>query len=192
MSRIQNIFARLGRTASRAGKGGMQDGRKQRGFTLVEAIIYVALLVLVVTVVIVSIVAMVRSQRNVKNHILIQESVAVSFDRMIREIHDAISVDISSSLNTNPGRLILNGVDSTGDSRVVEFYVNGGRLVMREDGSDVGPLTVSGVTINNIVFRHIDTASTDAVKIEMTLSSGTGGEAKSESFYTTGVLRSSY
>ncbi len=162
------------------------------GFSLVEAIIYIALLVAIVTLAIATTVGMVRTQRSVRSHVLLQESAVTSLDRMVREIHDAISVDPTSTLGSNPGRLLLNSADSSNNARTVEFYVNNGRLSMRENGAAVGALTSTNVTVSNLIFRFIDTTKSDAVKIEMTLIAGTSTEQKIESFYTTAILRSSY
>ncbi len=163
-----------------------------RGFSLVETIIYVALLVLIVGITIVSIVSMVQSQRNIKSNLLIQESAMVALDRMVREIRDSSGVDVSSTFGSNPGILKLNGTDISNNSRTVEFYVNSGRLMLKENGVVSGPLTLASVTVSNLVFRFLDTASSDAVKIEMTLVAGTGETQKTENFYTTTILRSSY
>lgn len=167
--------------------------KNKKGFTLVEMVIYMGLLALLVVVVITMLVSIVKSQRNIKSHLAIEETVVVSLDRMIREIRNAKSVDISSILGTNPGHLILNTTDSGGNPKTVEFYLESGVLKMEENTVVSGPLSRSDVTISSLMFWLIDNQKADAVRITMTVNANQpDGSVHTENFYATAILRGSY
>lgn len=170
----------------------MKEISTKKGFSLVETLIYIGLLVLIVSVTVYAIFGMVRAQRNMKSSVLIQESATAAFDRLVREIRDADGVDASSTLGTNPGVLKLNTTDSSGNGRTLEFSVSSGQLTLKEDSTVLGPLTVNGVTVTNLVFYHVDTSASDMIRASMTLSAGTSTSLKTETFYTSAILRGSY
>lgn len=160
-----------------------------RGFSLVEAVIYVGLLTLVMVSVVGMLVGMTRSYRYLKLSREMQSSAVSSLDRMVRDIRNANSVNVAqSTLNTSPGVLVLNTTTSTSSVQTLKFYVSSGVLRIMQDGGDIGPLTLSNSTVTNLVFRQISTGESQAVKIEMTLLTGT----RSANFYATAVLRDSY
>lgn len=165
---------------------------KSKGFSLVETIIYVSLLALLSVLIMSMIVSIINSQRNMKSHRAVEESAIVSLDRMIREIRDARSVDVSSVLGTHPGNLLLQTTNVSGNPRTVEFYLHSGVLTMKENGNAIGPLSKSEAVVNNLVFRLMDRSNADAIKIELTISTGEGRSHYTENFYATAVLRGSY
>lgn len=164
---------------------------KNKGFTLVETIIYLFLFVSLVLGIINSTVLLSKNYRNVKAIRSIENSAIGAMDRMTREIRDATDI-ASATYNTNPGELILDGTDSAGDSETIRFYVSNGRLMLDRDGVNIGQLTQSDVTVSSLVFRSVSTTTSSAVKIEMSISNGSGASAISKNFYNTAILRSSY
>lgn len=165
----------------------------RRGFSLVETLFYVALLALSLLVVMQTLVALTRSFAVFRAAAQIEQSAALSLERMVRVTRDANDIsDAGSVFGAHPGRLRLNTTTATGAARAVEFSVNGGALTLIEDGTVAGFLTSSTTNVSNLVFRKITTARSKGVKIEMTLTAGSGAAARSENFYTTAVLRDSY
>ena len=123
---------------------------------------------------------------------IISDSSANAFERMGREIRNSESIDTgNSTFGVSPGVLTLNSTDESG-SITREFYVLDGRVRVKEDGVDTGPLTVESVEVVSLVFTRIVSDISEAVKIEMTLEVVNGVDTKSENFYLTVVLRGSY
>lgn len=177
---MQKIFAKKKRT-------------KIGGFSLVEMLFYVALLSLALLVVTQTLLVMIRSYGNLRATQHIEQDGGFSLDRIVREIRDASEVtDAESVLGTNPGELFLVTTNAVGASRTVEFYIENGQIMLREDGTPVGSLTGTKTTVTNLVFRKITTTRSKGVKIEMTIESGSGTANKSKNFYGTAVLRDSY
>ncbi|KKU25887.1 MAG: hypothetical protein UX39_C0016G0008 [Candidatus Magasanikbacteria bacterium GW2011_GWA2_46_17] len=163
------------------------------GFSLVEMIIYVGLLAIILVAMMNMLFGMSRAYGYLKFSRHIQSSAVTALDRMVRDIRNAQSVNTAeSTLGTSPGVLTINTTTATSSSQKLQFYILNGTLRVKRDGGDLGPLTLSDVSVSNLVFRQINTGISQAVKIEMTLSAGTGPTARSVNFYNTAVLRDSY
>lgn len=163
------------------------------GFSLIEMIVYISLLTVIMVSVVNMLLVMSRANSFYKVSRHIQSSAVFALDRIVRDIRNAQSVDlIGSTLGASPGVLILNTTQATGTPEIIQFYVSAGALRVKQDGGDIGPLTLSDVSVQNLVFRHINTGISQAVKVELTLSSGAGSFARSANFYATAVLRDSY
>ena len=164
-----------------------------RGFTLVEMVVYTAMLVVILLIIVSFIVSFGKAYNVLKSTIHINNSAIVSFERMVREIRLASNVDTAASiLDTHPGRLALTTTDASGAPITLEFYINSGALMLRQEGVDVGPLTRSDVTITNLVFRSFSNGRSEAVKVEVTLESVVADTTKVKNFYGSAVLRESY
>lgn len=164
---------------------------KTKGYSLVEIVIYIGVLVSFTVIIVNMLVTISHSKEKLTASQRISNSGAVALDRMTREIHKAANINATSSvLGTSLGSLYLTGVESS-VSYTVEFYVASSTLRIRENGIDKGPLTEKGVTVTSLIFRKIASSTDQAIKIDLGLSSGTSTSYKSEIFYTTALLRQS-
>lgn len=178
-----------------SGYSGRNSGHSERvrGFSLVEMLFYVALLSLALVAVMQTIVVVTRSYTVLRAAQHIEQESAAALERMLREARDAHNTaDAGSTFGAHPGRLFLNTTSGSGSARTVEFYLDSGKLALKEDGAMTGFLTSSTTNIQNLVFRKITTTRSQGVKIELTMQSGVGHAARSENFYGTAVLRDSY
>ena len=163
------------------------------GFSLVEMMVYVALLTVILVAVVNMLLVMSRAYSFYKVSRRLQSSAVFALDRMVRDIRNSRNVDLSASaLGVSPGVLTLNTTQATGTPETLQFYVSNDVLRLKQDSGDIGPLTIDGVTVRSLVFRHMNTGISQAVKIELTLGSGAGSFARSANFYATALLRDSY
>ena len=149
--------------------------KMKKGFSLVEMIVYVALLAVIFIVVVNSLMAIMSSYNSIKSAKDIENSAMLGLDRMERDIKNATSITAIST-STDPNSITLD----TG----VQFYVATGTLSVNENGVYSGPLSVSGVTVTSLLFYPITTANSKAVRIQMTING--------KNFYDTAVMRGSY
>ena len=163
-----------------------------RGFSLVEMLFYVVILSFALLIVTETLIILTRSFGSLRATQRIEQEGGFLLERMVREIRDATSVDASSSLGTHPGKLVLISTTALGTPKTVEFYLDAGRVHLKEDGVVIGALSSEQTTITNLIFKKITTARSEGVKIEMTVGSGTGRFSRSENLLTTAVLRDSY
>lgn len=167
----------------------MSRSSSTKGYTLIEMLVYIAIVSVALLALIQSMLRISTSYENVKAVRVIEQAAIATMDRMQLETRSAASINVASStFNTNPGVLALNTTNSR-----VRFYVSNNRLYLEEGGVVTGPLTETNVTVSSFVVRQITATSSSAVKIEMTLqASGYGTTTVSKNFYTTTILRGSY
>ena len=155
--------------------------------------VYTAILVILTTVLVNIFITLRRTYSALTATEGVESSAIISLERMTRDIRDATSVDTGlSTLGSSPGVLQLNTTDAGGVATTIQFFVSGQIVHVKEAGVDVGPLIASSTRVTNLVFRKITTAEAQAVKIEMTLESGTSTSYRQKKFYSTVVLRGSY
>lgn len=163
---------------------------KNKGFSLVEMLVYIAILVFVLAIIIEVVLSVARSERVISSVRSIENSAVLALERISREIRQSDSVNVSSSvLGSHPGILVLNGEDLAGNPRTVEFYLSNSRLNIRENGVDQGSLTQNDARVTDLKFFRFFATSTDGIRTEITIESGTSTHYRSEKFYSATIIR---
>lgn len=175
---------------------GTNSANKNRGFSLAESLVYMALLVFLLVGIINAIVMLTSMYRNVRTARAIESSAISLMDRIVREVRNADSVNSAqTSWNISSGSLGLNSTDQSGTPTTIRFYIatSTSRAMIEENGASLGPITDGNVIVTNLIFRSYATTTSSAVKIEMTITSAsTSPIFISRNFYGTAVLRGSY
>ncbi len=162
--------------------------KNKKGFTLIEILFYIALLIILMGVMITSMFSLFNAFEKNRTERALTHAATIVLERIVREarfanyIHEGLS-----SFGTSPGKLVL--VESAKQS---DFYVSGGAIMYAENSIDIGPLTPSNVLVEDIVFTHLENSVTEAVHIELTLSVREKAASTTKKFYTSAVLRRSY
>lgn len=166
------------------------------GFSVLELVIYIAVLVTALAVVVDS---LLRVQPVLARGRLLR-SVNTSgefiMQKMIREIRLANNIDAASSaFDAHPGALALDTVvsftDETPTTAVISL--NSGQLQIQRSGQSAEILNYSDVDVTNIIFRNVTQSSVSkAVKIELTLEARKGTSTVTSNFYGTAILKNSY
>lgn len=165
----------------------LRHSHTKRGFSLLEMVVYVAILSFVMVVVVNVILALGASWNSLRVSRDINEAALVSLERMGRDIRKALDVDTGASIfASHPGVLVLSG------SPEIEFSLEDGSLIIREDGIDLGALTKSTVDVTNLVFRFVSGSTHRGVRIEMTIEGARGKIVKTKNFYLFVTLRAPY
>lgn len=166
---------------------------RSKGFTLVEMVVYSAILGVVAVLATNATLAMTRAFTDLRISRDLNSSATALFERLTRDVRGAYDIDLAqSALGTNPGQLTLNTKDSAGVNTTVEFYVTGNRVSIREGGIDQGSIMTTGTSVSSFVVRQLSNTNTKAVKVEAIISATRGGITKTRNFYTTIVLRGTY
>ena len=163
--------------------------RPNKGMSVIETLIYAALLVLITAVLIGAFLPLSRILRDLQASRNIQKSARISLERMTRDIHSASNIGGGSILNAHPGKLFLI-VPQGGVETEVEFYLQNETLVAESGGEIEGNLTSSDVSVSNLVFQVMDNGKSKLVRIEMTLERNVSGKTKTADFYGSAVTRS--
>jgi type II secretory pathway pseudopilin PulG len=163
-------------------------GKCIHGFTLIETLVYMAVLVIVVGALVTTFLSFnTVLVRNATERVLTKEAQA-SFEYIVQAIRQSDSVNTGmSTFNTSPGTLALTeGATST------RFYVASGVLMFEQNGVAVGPLTSDAATLESLVFNHQTGSTSELVRVEMTLSSHNTSASTTRTFNSGAVLRGSY
>jgi type II secretory pathway pseudopilin PulG len=162
----------------------------QKGFSLVEMVIYICILTAMLIIVLEVLVSITKSQRVMKSVRNIEDATLVSLERIERETRAATSINTASStLGVTPGALVLDTTDTNGNAETLRFYLSNGQLVLNENGLDVGPLTGNDVRVTSLMFVRFASSSVEGIRTQMTIESGTSTAYRSETFYSSATLR---
>ena len=163
----------------------------QKGFSIMEMLIYLAILALMLWVIANILNSMIQTERVASSSRVVENAAIFGLERIVRETRDATSVGASSVLDLNPGVLVLSGTDINGGAKTIEFFISLGALHIKENGVDKGALTESKAIVTDLVFSVLSNPNSKSVKTVMTVESGTSTTYKKETFYSTTILRGS-
>jgi type II secretory pathway pseudopilin PulG len=158
---------------------------KTRGFSLLEMVVYIAILIFMLGIITEVVLSVTRSERVIQAVRRIENSAVIAVERIGREVRAAESVNVeASTLGVHPGRLVLTYATST-----TEFYLTNGRLMLRENGVDQDFLTEEQAQVTDLKFHRFYATSTEGIRVEMTIESGTSTHYRVEKFYSSSSIR---
>ena len=144
-----------------------------KGFTLVEILVYLALLVLVIGAVLSFLLFAADSQVALvsQRSITLEGSGALEF--MAKEIREARSIYTPTSvLDAHPGQLSLEtkkAMPAGEQGTFVDFFLCQEQLCMKRESETPTALTSPSVKVENLVFRQVVSGSIPSLKVELTL-----------------------
>ena len=164
--------------------------KQNRGFTLTEMLIYLAILLVLST----SVVSLLLSLRGLMNLYLVDQQVTknaqIAMERMMHELREADNIDTidpDTTLITSPGHLVLlRGATTT------EFYLSNNQIFVSINDVEQGPLTSDEVIVNELRFFSYDNLVTESIRVRFTLTAAMNGATSTETFTNTAVMRGSY
>lgn len=157
------------------------------GFTLIEMMVYMALLVLISGSAVVSLVSFSDTVQNYRANQLVMRSAVPLLERFTADVRSAQDVDsFSSTFDASPGTLVvMSGATTT-------TYTLTGGVVEVDVNGDTFQLTDGLVTVDALQFHFYDNLTTELVRMEVTLTATVGATTRTETFNTATVLRGSY
>lgn len=160
----------------------------KKGFTLVEMLVYMAVLVLIAGALVTTFLSLNTVLLRNATERTLTHAATVSLERMVRDMRSADTVNTGlSTLGTSPGTLAL-----TDGATTTRFYISSGRLVVSVNGVELGPLTPEEVTVEDLIFQRYVGATTEMVRASLTLSVSSKAASSTRTYYGSGVLRGSY
>lgn len=153
---------------------------KNRGFTLIEVLLYMGLFALISVVALSALGGMSKALSTLRANRGTTDATVVAFERMVREIQNATSTNAAqSTFGLSPGTLVLNSNNTT-----VTFFLSGTTLMVQEGSAGASSLLPSGVSFSSLLFRRARTSASEGVKIEAVVNG--------KIMNTTAVIRGSY
>ena len=146
----------------------MRSTRNQRGFTLVETLVYIVIISIIVTVVVSTLLWIVRSEANAKARRVTADNTRSVMRIMTREIREAkilytptmtlpTQLSLETKINLPPGET----------STYVDFFLCGTRLCLKREFQNPIALTSEDVEVTNITFTEVTTNSIPSIQIAL-------------------------
>ena len=167
----------------------------RKGFTLIELVVYIGILALIGVAAVRLILSVSFNAAEIKAERALTASAEAAIETLTREIRQAYDVDLGASVfGANPSTLALKTFvfPSSPDTIVRTFSLSGSRLARQDGLAPAEPITSQDVTITNLTFWHLSTATSDLITVKMSLESGQGRFKETQTFYDSTVLRSKY
>jgi hypothetical protein len=144
----------------------------KKGYTLVEALIYIAVFVFMSMVIVSLILTILETGRRVTPLNDLSRTAVSSLEFITREIRKSNTVDVS-----------------TGTFDTTRVYLDSGVIKIDEDGVYTGPLSSNDVVVNALTFTLATSTKQDLIRIKMEATAGEGKYQRSETFYSAVKLR---
>lgn len=163
--------------------------KNQSGYSLIEMIIYVAVLSVVSLLIINTVLSFNKSYQNVLVLRRLDHSAIDAMERITREIRLSRQIDgANSSFGSNPSVLsLVSRIE--GGTKTTKFYLDNGTIKIDLDGNYFGPLTTSQVSVTSLIFNSINTDISSAVKIDLEITTSLGEINKTKKYHSTVVLK---
>lgn len=163
--------------------------KNRSGFSLVEVLVYLAILTLVLNVMIGSLVLMAQMQERVVAGKVLDRSANLAIDRITREIKKSEGLDMSGSVFQDPDGVLLLEQADEGD---VEFYLSGDNSLYMEKDGVTRRLTHSDVSLESFYIEEVAAGETQAVRVRLFFRAPYSDGSIDQRFYTTAILKDSY
>jgi prepilin-type N-terminal cleavage/methylation domain-containing protein len=149
-------------------------GHKMRGFSLIEVLIYIAIVAVLITVVSGTFLWLVKNQTKANAIQETTDNAAFLMAVISREIRSAQQVYLATTvLNNDLGQLSLKTMQSAPSGETVtyiDFYLCGHQLCLKREGA--GPIILSSdkVEIEQLKFNRIVTGQRESLEAILALS----------------------
>lgn len=142
--------------------------KKEKGFTLVELLTYIAILGIILVALISFLYWVVRAKSKLQANFALESSAHFMLNRLEREIRSAEGVytptTSSNQLSLHTRRDVASGEEST----YIDFYLCGDKLCMKKEFENPVSLTGEEVSVQNLNFEGIE-GNPPSMKIDMEL-----------------------
>lgn len=163
----------------------------QRGFTLVEMLVYMAILVVVVGASVTLLLSLSQYVQYQRAYQAVLVDGTTVLERFLLDARSAATVNVLASTLADPnGVLVLETAGTPATTTL--FSVVDGAVVVSINGVTLGPITTDAVSVPRLTFFHYDSGRTETVRVRLTLTATVGATTVSRDFFATTVLNNSY
>lgn len=149
----------------------MHSLRDQGGYSLIELVLYVGIILFVGVLVVSSYFGIVQSYQRYQTIQEINNSANTVAQSIIRDIRRATAIDVANSVfNANPGRLQATTTENDGSLTRVDFYTDDDQLFIQKGAEQATPLTKASVQVQELVFNKVQAGVRTGVRMQLELS----------------------
>lgn len=167
----------------------MFRNKKMVGYTLVEALIYLAILAIIITAVMGITVSMIKALAEVRANQALSLSAQSSLELIVRQVRAAETIVVEESVfGVNPGRLFLESVSADESLITYDFYVSGDKILLSTDGAAGVSLLNENVIVDSFIVRYFSGTNSEGVRAELEVRSNKPNSS-SRTFYAAAIRR---
>lgn len=137
--------------------------KKQAGFTLAEALVYIAVLAIICVTVISFLFWALKTNAKSRASAAVSDSARRAIEVLSYEIKQAKNVYLPTSiLDAHPGQLSVETSIEPPDNEAKtynDFYLSEGKLYLKREGALPEQITSDNVQVTNLVFQRIEPIS---------------------------------
>ena len=166
--------------------------RTKQGYTIIELVVYSAIMAGIFVLVVSGMTALYSISIHARHSRSVNNASATGMERMIREIRDAESVLVSSStLGNSHGSLVINSDNASTTGGTYTLSISGGKLQITNSAGSAA-LTGSDTKVEELIFWHFVSSNSEAVRIKMIIENSGATTTEFRTLYDSAVLRESY
>ena len=171
----------------------MSKRKIQSGFSLVETIIYISLMIVMLSVLFYLISSAYRTYSILRSSRNIERSAMYVMGGINDIVNKSSKIDTVGTKFDDPlnGSISLISKDNLGNSTTSRIYLENNRVILSENNSIVGELSLSDVNVKNLIFKNMSTSTINGFKVEMLIDNASSTSEKyiSEKFYDSYILK---
>ncbi|OGH58928.1 MAG: hypothetical protein A2725_04240 [Candidatus Magasanikbacteria bacterium RIFCSPHIGHO2_01_FULL_33_34] len=146
----------------------------KKGFTLIEMLIYVAIIGGVVFTFVSFAISVVNSRNKTYTVSEVQANTRTALNVMTQKIRSSEAINTSTSIfGVDPGYLSLSMSSSTLNPTIISLDQDNGVLQIKEGVSASSTITIDKLNITNLQFTNLTDGDRENVRIDMTIEYGT-------------------
>ena len=175
----------------------MRYNKTQQGFTLIETLVYVALLGIVSIFITDSLIKIVSTYQRVRAEREVASNARLLLETVVKNISTAQEIYAPTSrFNNNSGQLsLITPLDPTSQHTLayIDFWNDAGQLLMRREGTAVAVLSSATANVTQFrVERIFQGLGREAVNISLSVSYAPIPSTASTTLFATISLRGNY
>jgi len=143
--------------------------KNQKGFSLIETIIYIALLGVIISFITSLLVNVMASYNRSQASKIVSNNISLAVDTISKDIRDSKEIYTPTSVfNSDLGQLsLITTFDPPGGhtQRFIDFYLDNGVIYKKKEGYSEYAITSERVFIEKLKFENILSGTRDTIKI---------------------------
>lgn len=151
---------------------------KNGGFTLIELVVYIALIGIIIAVVSETFLVVIKLNNRILAASEVSVNASAAMERIVYEIQNAQYVYTPTSNFTiaTPQLSLATAQNASEAEKInyIDFYSQNNTIFIKTDGVDPAALTSSNVIVENMQFSYFKNGNTESVKIEFNVKPKSG------------------
>lgn len=144
-----------------------------KGFTLIEALVYIAVLIMIASTLTAFIFWTIRANTKIEVKHEVLDNARRAMEIMTYETKEAKSVYTPTSIfDSNPGQLSLettHNLPSGENTTYLDFYLCNQQLCLKRESANPVAITTDKTIIDSLVFSRILASTTETMQINLSL-----------------------